>query len=129
MSAQATPVVAISGAASGIGRALAHVYAKRGACLALADVGDMSAVEADCLRQGAAGVLCVTVDVSERQQVQQWADEAAERFGQINVVINNAGVNLSGCFEKMSREDFQWLMGINFWGVVNGCEAFVPYLK
>jgi NAD(P)-dependent dehydrogenase (short-subunit alcohol dehydrogenase family) len=129
VSAQAPPVVAISGAASGIGRALAHVYAKRGACLALADVGDMSEVEADCLHHGAAGVLCVKVDVSERQQVQQWADEAAERFGEINVVINNAGVNLSGCFEKMRREDFQWLMGINFWGVVNGCEAFVPYLK
>lgn len=129
MSVQTAPVVAISGAASGIGRALAHLYANRGACLALADVGDMAEVEAECLRLGAGGVLCVKVDVSERQQVQQWADEAAARFGEINVVINNAGVNLSGCFEKMSREDFQWLMSINFWGVVNGCEAFVPYLK
>ncbi len=129
MTAPSTAVVAISGAASGIGRALAHLYAKRGACLALADIGELGEVEADCQRLGAAGVLCVKVDVSDRQQVQIWADEAAARFDEINVLINNAGVNLSGCFEKMSREDFHWLMGINFWGVVNGCEAFVPYIK
>ena len=123
------PVVAISGAASGIGRAIAQLYASRGASLALADRDNLEEVERDCLSRGAKGVLCTKLDVSDRQQVQQWADKAASQFGEVNVVINNAGVNLSGCFEKMSREDFEWLMGINFWGVVNGCEAFVPHLK
>jgi NAD(P)-dependent dehydrogenase (short-subunit alcohol dehydrogenase family) len=129
LSVQRAQVVAISGAASGIGRALAHLYAQRGARLALADLGDLGEVERECRQLGAADVLCEQLDVSDRQQVQHWADEAAARFSEINVVINNAGVNLSGCFEKMSREDFEWLMDINFWGVVNGCEAFVPYLK
>ncbi|WP_372860761.1 SDR family NAD(P)-dependent oxidoreductase [Spongiibacter sp.] len=129
MTTQQAPVVAISGAASGIGRAIALLYARRGARLSLADKGELSEVERDCRHLGAADVLCLQLDVSDRQQVRQWADSSAAQFAEINLIINNAGVNLSGCFEHSSREDFDWLMGINFWGVVNGCEAFLPYLK
>ncbi|MBB3047224.1 NAD(P)-dependent dehydrogenase (short-subunit alcohol dehydrogenase family) [Litorivivens lipolytica] len=123
------PVVAISGAASGIGRALAHHYASRGARLSLSDVSTLEVVAGECRLRGAADVLCATVDVSNRHQVQAWAERSQRHFGVINIVINNAGVNLSGCFEQMEREDFHWQMDINFWGVVNGCEAFLPWLK
>lgn len=129
MTAHTSPVVAISGAASGIGRAIAKLYASRGAQLSLADKNRLYDVEQECRRLGAADVMCMNVDVSDRHQVKHWADASATRFTEINVVINNAGVNLSGCFEKMSRDDFEWLMDINFWGVINGCEAFLPHLK
>lgn len=126
---RATMMVAISGAASGIGRALALLYAERGARLSLSDISELTEVEQQCRQLGAADVLCSKVDVSDRQQVQAWADATQARFRAANIVINNAGVNLSGCFEQMQRQDFDWQMNINFWGVVNGCEAFLPLLK
>ncbi len=122
-------VVAISGAASGIGRALALHYARRGVALSLSDVNDPEGVVRECRRSGAADVLGCIVDVRKRDEVSDWADRTFAHFGRVNVVINNAGVNLSGCFEQMQRSDFQWQMDINFWGVVNGCEAFLPHLK
>lgn len=128
----AKPVVAITGAASGIGRALAQRYAREGAMLSLADRADaeqLDALRRECLVFGAAGVLVQRLDVVDADAVKAWAEATHQQFGRVNVLINNAGVNLSGCFEKTTREDFEWLMDINFWGVVNGCEAFLPYLK
>jgi short-subunit dehydrogenase len=69
------------------------------------------------------------VDVSRREQVFQYADETAERHGGVDLIINNAGVAVGDFLETIPLEDFEWLMGINFWGVVYGTMAFLPHLK
>ena len=69
------------------------------------------------------------VDVSKREQVFRFADEAALNHGGVDIIINNAGVALGDFLETVPLEDFEWLMGINFWGVVYGTMAFLPYLR
>jgi NAD(P)-dependent dehydrogenase (short-subunit alcohol dehydrogenase family) len=131
-SALAGRVVAIAGAASGIGRALALTCARRGATLALADV----AVEELATLEAELGALAVPpqryqtsrVDVSVREQVEDWATEVTSRFGGADVVVNCAGVSLHCPLDETSPEDFHWVMAINFWGVVHGSQAFLPQL-
>ena len=123
-------VVAVSGAASGIGRALALRLAQEGAHLALADIReDELATSAEAAR--AAGVTVTThrVDVSRREDVERWANEAEAAHGRVRALINNAGVAMHGTFEEQTLEDFAWLFGINFWGVLHGLKAFLPLLK
>ncbi|WP_109505873.1 SDR family NAD(P)-dependent oxidoreductase [Nocardioides speluncae] len=123
-------VVAITGAGSGIGRALALNAAERGALLAISDWnGDGLAETVDLLK--AAGVTEVrsdVVDVSSREQMADWAGAVAGQFGRVNVLVNNAGVTATGDFENMSYEDFDWIVGVNFTGVVNGTKEFLPHL-
>ena len=69
------------------------------------------------------------VDVSKRTDVFAWADSVAQHFGSVNVIANNAGVALTAAISEMTIEDFEWLMNINFWGVVHGTKAFLPYLR
>ncbi len=69
------------------------------------------------------------LDVAERDAVYAWADEVVADHGKVNLIINNAGVALGATVECMSYEDFEWIMGINFWGVVYGTKAFLPYLR
>ncbi|MBI3792290.1 MAG: SDR family oxidoreductase [Gemmatimonadetes bacterium] len=123
-------VVALSGAASGIGRALALRLAQEGAHLALADVRDDElATSADAAR--ACGVTVTThhVDVSQRGDVERWAAETIAAHGRVRVLINNAGVATHGAFDEQTIEDFEWLFGINFWGVLYGLKAFLPHLR
>lgn len=123
-------VVAITGAGSGIGRATAVAMAKRGGLLALSDVNEPGLDEtvALCRQQG---VQCVgtPLDVSDRDAVYAWAEDTRKAFGRVNVIINNAGVSLGGIVEDLDYEDFEWIMNINFWGVVYGTKAFLPHLK
>src|SRR5215469_8650397 len=123
-------VAAITGAGSGIGRALALNLAGRGCALAIADVRDATLEEtADLAR--AAGARAVTThvcDVSDFAAVETYAADALAAHGGVQLLVNNAGVALGGTFQDISMEDFHWLMGINFWGVVNGCKAFLPTL-
>lgn len=123
-------VVAITGAGSGIGRALAIECAQLGAHIAISDVNaeGLKETESLCTQKGA-NVLNTTLDVSDRDAVEQWAKAVYEHFGEVNVIINNAGVNLSASIETMAYDDFEWLMNINFWGVVYGTKAFLPYIK
>lgn len=123
-------IVAITGASSGIGRALALQLAELGCRLAIADLNEeaLAETERDCRAKGAE-VFSHSLDVSNREAVQQWAELCLGRFGSVNIVINNAGVNLSGSFEATQGKDFEWLMGVNFWGVIYGCEAFLPIIK
>ncbi|MCG8313604.1 MAG: SDR family NAD(P)-dependent oxidoreductase [Pseudomonadales bacterium] len=123
-------VVAITGAGSGIGRALATTLAKEGARLALSDVDEagLQATKSQCEGYGSK-VIIDRVDVSKRSQINQWVARVMETFGSVNVVINNAGVNLSASVEEMTQKDFEWVMDIDFWGVVHGCRAFLPHLK
>ncbi len=121
-------VVVVTGAASGIGRALACELAGSGARLALADV-NAAGLEETARLAGAAECLTATVDVSSREAVHRFAERVREHFGAVHVVINNAGVSVSETLDRIEYEDFEWLMGINFWGVVYGTKAFLPFLK
>jgi short-subunit dehydrogenase len=123
-------VAAITGAASGIGRALALELARQGCHLALSDV-DASGQEATAAAARAKGVRVTTarVDVADRRQVHDWADGVVREHGGVHLVVNNAGVAHSATIEATSYEDFEWIMDINFWGVVYGTKAFLPHLK
>lgn len=123
-------VAAITGAGSGIGQALAIELAKLGCEVALSDRNEQGLHEtAQQVRP--LGVKCSTrvLDVSDREAVYTWADNVVAEHGHVNLIFNNAGVALSETVETMSYENFEWLMNINFWGVVYGTKAFLPYLK
>jgi short-subunit dehydrogenase len=123
-------VVAITGAGSGIGRALALDLGRRGALLALSDVDATGLAETVALvvDDSDAEVHCVVVDVASRTAVEAWAAEVVERFGRVNVLVNNAGVSLTGEVLDLEPEDMDWIVDINFWGVVHGTRAFLPHL-
>jgi short-subunit dehydrogenase len=121
----------ITGAASGIGRALAVDLATRGAHLAVSDVDDAGLEEtvSRCAAvPGAGRTRSYHLDVADRKAVLDHADEVMRDFRTVNLVINNAGVAVGATVEEMVWEDIEWLMGINFWGVVHGTKAFLPHL-
>jgi short-subunit dehydrogenase len=124
-------IAAITGAGSGIGRALALDLAARGAKLALSDVNEEGLAETKrrVERQGGATVITDRVDVADREAVYAWAERVEESLGAAHLVVNNAGVGLGGKLRNVSYEDFEWLMSINFWGVVHGSLAFLPILE
>jgi NAD(P)-dependent dehydrogenase (short-subunit alcohol dehydrogenase family) len=126
----ANQVAAITGAGSGIGRALALDLASRNCQLALSDINE-EGLEETATQAAALGVHVTShnVDVADRQAVYQWADQVVADHGKVNLIFNNAGVALGSTIEGMSYEDFEWLMNINFWGVVYGTKAFLPHLK
>jgi short-subunit dehydrogenase len=121
----------VTGAASGIGRALALQLAGRGCDLALADVDEvgLKAVADEIARTLPTKVLTRRVDVADQGQVEAFAREAIANFPRLSIVINNAGVALQGQFEELELAQIQWLMGINFWGVVHGTHEFLPHLQ
>src|SRR3954469_7058677 len=122
-------VAAITGAGSGIGRALAQDLARRGAHLALSDIDEVGLAETVALCEGrGVKVTSQRVDVANREAVYAWADQVVADHGKVNLIFNNAGVALGATIEAMSYEDFAWLMSINFWGVVHGTKAFLPHL-
>lgn len=124
-------VIAITGASSGIGQALAIEVSKMGGCVAISDINadKLEETAALCREAGSKGVHTQVVNVAKRSEMQAWADAVNEHFGKVNAIINNAGVNLSACIEKMTYKDFEWVMDIDFWGVVYGTKSFLPYLK
>ena len=123
-------VAAITGAGSGIGRALATELARHGTHLALSDIDEAGLAETVARCEGAGvKVTSQPLDVADRAAVEAWADQVVDEHGQVNLIFNNAGVALGATIEGMSYEDFEWLMNINFWGVVHGTKAFLPHLK
>lgn len=126
----ANKTVAVTGAGSGIGRALARELASRGANLALSDVNAKGLADTvAALTDVSVRVTSDILDVADREAVYAWAEKCAREHGQVHAIINNAGVSLSATVEEMSIKDFQWLMNINFWGVVSGTQAFLPLLQ
>ena len=123
-------VAAVTGAASGIGRALAIGLAERGADVAIADIDESGLEETEArVREKGGDVEATVLDVADREAVYAWAEGVYGEFGQVNLVINNAGVSVSATVDELEYEDFEWLMDINFWGVVYGTKAFLPYLR
>lgn len=130
MSLSRDSVAVVTGAGSGIGRALALRLADEGlAGLAVSDWNPESLEEtASILREKGARFVCVVADVSKLEDVERMRDVSLSEFGKITHLFNNAGVGLLGTFEQNSLADFEWLMGVNFWGVVYGCKVFLPIL-
>lgn len=123
-------VAAITGAGSGMGRTLAIRLAKEGCGLAISDIDEKGLNEtAELLKPFGVRVTTTKLDVSNKEAVFAWADATAKEHGQVNLIFNNAGVALSGTVPALSIEDYEWIIGINFWGVVYGTKAFLPYLE
>ena len=115
-----------------MGRQLAIQLAGHGCHLALSDVNESGLVDTQALARQANRSIRISVhklDVADREAVFAWAGATAREHGRVNLVFNNAGVGLSGTAEATKIEDFMWLMNINFWGIVHGTQAFLPYLK
>jgi short-subunit dehydrogenase len=122
-------VAAVTGAGSGIGRALAEELARRGAHLALADVDEeaLAEVAGSCAGEGVKVTTC-RLDVAQRSAVEAWAASVVEEHGRVDLVVNNAGVALLAEVAAMDLDDLEWLVGVNFFGVVHGTKAFLPRL-
>ena len=117
----------VTGGASGIGRALALAFTRAGARVVVADVDEPGMADVVSTVRGMGGeAIAVRTDVSELAQVQALADRAFTSFGKVHVLCNNAGVALWGGLETASHRDWQWVLGVNLWGVIHGVEAFVP---
>ncbi|WP_018682369.1 SDR family NAD(P)-dependent oxidoreductase [Actinokineospora enzanensis] len=112
-------VAVVTGAASGIGQALAQALHNEGAQVAASDITPITA---------APGIHTYHLDVADRDAIYAHAEQVAADLGRVDIVINNAGVALKATVQAMTDEDFRWLMDINFWGVVNGSRAFLPHL-
>jgi NAD(P)-dependent dehydrogenase (short-subunit alcohol dehydrogenase family) len=117
----------VTGGASGIGRALALRFAREGANVVVADL-DPAGMEAVASEARGLGVKALTArtDVSDLTQVEALATRAFETFGAVHVLCNNAGVAAWGGLESATHRDWQWVLGVNLWGVIHGVEAFVP---
>jgi short-subunit dehydrogenase len=128
----ADKVAAITGAGSGMGRSLALQLAQAQCHVSLADRNAVGLAETERIVRALAPSVRVTtrvLDVGDRAAMQAWADDTAAAHGRVNLVFNNAGVALSSTIEGMEYADLEWIMNINFWGVVHGTKAFLPYLK
>jgi short-subunit dehydrogenase len=123
-------VAAITGSGSGIGQATAIALAKEGCHLAISDISRESLDNTIELLAGyPVNISTHVVDVSDREAVYKYAEDTVATHGKVNLIMNNAGVGLGETVDNMSYENFEWLMNINFWGVVYGTKAFLPHLK
>jgi short-subunit dehydrogenase len=123
-------VAAITGAGSGIGRSLAVQLAQRGCHLAICDIDEAGLAETAHLADRAgAKITTQRLDVADRDAVHAWADRVVTDHGKANIIVNTAGVALGATVDGMSYDDLDWLMGVNFSGVVSGTKAFLPHLK
>ena len=123
-------VAAITGAGSGIGRALAYGLARQGCHLALSDVNAEGLAEtAAQARKLGVQVTDTLVNVADRDAVHAWADQVVLDHGRVNLIFNNAGVAHAGTVEGSDYAEYEWIMNINFWGVMHGTKAFLPHIK
>lgn len=131
MTAISGSAAAVTGAASGIGRALALELARRGCDLALADRDEagLQTLVAEIGKDSGRKISVHRVDVGEPGQIQDFAAAAIAAHPSLNILINNAGVALLGTFEEVDQAQMEWLININFWGVVHGTRAFLPHLS
>ncbi len=120
-------VAVVTGAASGIGNAVATRLAEEGMNVVLADIEEGPLADAEkTLADSGATVMAVPTDVTKAEQVDALAEKTFARFGTAHVVHNNAGVATGGPMWTLAEEDWQWVLGVNLWGVIHGVRAFVP---
>lgn len=123
-------VAAITGAGSGIGRALALDLARQGCQLALSDINAPGLQETvEQAKRHGVRVTQQVLDVADGQAMQEWAAQVVAEHGRVNLIFNNAGVAHAGTVEANELADYEWIMNINFWGVVHGTKAFLPHLR
>jgi NAD(P)-dependent dehydrogenase (short-subunit alcohol dehydrogenase family) len=122
-------VAVVTGAASGIGLALARCFGAQGMKLVLADIEEAALHEADAaLRADGVSTLAVRTDVTRATDVATLAERTLDHFGAVHLVCNNAGVFTGGLCWEAPLEDYEWLIGVNVWGVIHGIRTFVPIL-
>jgi len=120
-------VAVVTGAASGLGRAMALAFADEGMHVALGDVADVSDTFAQVEAKGVSA-LALKVDVSKQEDVERFAQLVDRDLGGADVVCNNAGVSPLAAAWEGSLGDWQWIVGVNLWGVIHGVRSFVPRL-
>lgn len=120
-------LVIVTGAASGIGRATALLFARHAAKLCVCDVASeaLPALQSELLAAGASEARALAVDVGSREQMARFCETACSDSAP-DVLVNNAGVGLAGGLLATSLEDWHWIMNVNLWGVVHGCHFFAP---
>ncbi len=119
----------ITGGASGIGFAMAERFGREGMKLLIADIEEDAAHRAVAgLKAKGMDVIGVRTDVAKYDDVEALARTTLDAFGKVHLVVNNAGVSITGPTWKMSLDDWRWVYDVNFWGVVHGVKAFVPIL-
>jgi NAD(P)-dependent dehydrogenase (short-subunit alcohol dehydrogenase family) len=122
-------VAVITGAASGIGRAIAERCVREGRKVVLADIDEANLTKAETeLRTACGTVLGVRTDVSKRSDVELLARQAFDAFGQVHLLFNNAGVAAGGAPWEATWNDWEWVIGVNLWGVIHGVKVFTPLM-
>jgi NADP-dependent 3-hydroxy acid dehydrogenase YdfG len=122
-------VAVVTGAGSGIGQALAVELARSGAKLAISDVDTEGLAQTEeQLKAIGAPVKADRLDVTEREAFLAYAEAVSEHFGKVNQIYNNAGIAFAGDIEVSQFKDIERVMDVDFWGVVNGTKAFLPYV-
>jgi NAD(P)-dependent dehydrogenase (short-subunit alcohol dehydrogenase family) len=122
-------VAAITGAANGLGRALAKALAQEGCALALSDIDETGLEETVSMLSTDRLVTSHVVDVSKATQVQEWVESLVDSHGGVHLLFNNAGITVAATFEQHRTEDWENVLDVNLWGVINGCRSFLPFLK
>ncbi|WP_278363139.1 SDR family NAD(P)-dependent oxidoreductase [Acinetobacter schindleri] len=123
-------VAAITGAGSGIGQQLAVLLAKQGCHLALSDVNEQGLLKTlELIKDMGVRATLDKVNVADLEEVRAWAEKVEQDHGSINMIFNNAGVALGSTVEGASYDELEWIVGINFWGVVYGTKEFLPRIK
>ncbi len=122
-------VAVVTGAASGIGQATSALLARRGCDLALVDIDESGLADsAERVRAAGRKVSLHRVDVADREAMCTLPEQVLGDHGHVHILVNNAGVSVGATLEEHDLDDFEWLVGINFWGVVYGCKFFLPHL-
>ena len=123
-------VAAITGAGSGMGQQLAVLLAKAGCHLSISDLNERCLAETvELVKPYNVRVTSKKVNVAKLEEVRAWAADTVQNHGSVNMIFNNAGVALGSTVEGANYEDLEWIMGINYWGVVYGTKEFLPYIK
>jgi NAD(P)-dependent dehydrogenase (short-subunit alcohol dehydrogenase family) len=122
-------VAVVTGAGGGIGRAMCLELARRGAHIAAVDIDEDGLAEV-CGQVETLDRNCSvhTVDVSDRKQMEALAEQVIAEHGAVHILVNNAGVSVNLTFREQEIDDFEWITGINYWGVIYGCKFFLPHL-
>ena len=122
-------VAVITGAASGIGRGIAERCVREGMKVALADIDEDDLAKAETeLKTAGGSVLAVRTDVSKRTDVELLAQKALDAFGAVHLLFNNAGVGAGGAPWEATWNDWEWVIGVNLWGVIHGVKVFTPLM-